>query len=272
MATTDADATAELPGGRLRADKMPGHWLLARLGKRVLRPGGLAMTQALLADLSIGPEDDVVELAPGLGLTARLILEKAPRSYVGVERDREAAAWTAGRLPEAPHVSVRVGTAEETGLGDATASIVLGEAMLSMNSPEHKRLIVSEAHRVLRPGSRYAIHELQIVPDDVPAQVKEEIETTLSAAIHVGARPLTRGEWCACLEQAGFTVETTGRAPMNLLRPARLIADEGFWRALRFVRNVIADRDARKRILTMRRTFHKYRAHLNAISIVARKD
>lgn len=80
MLTVDAEISDQLPGGRLRPDKMPGHWLLARLGKRVLRPGGLAMTQSLLAALAIGADDDVVELAPGLGLTARLILgsDRAP--------------------------------------------------------------------------------------------------------------------------------------------------------------------------------------------------
>ena len=29
-----------LPGSEMAASKMPGHWLLARLGKRVLRPAG----------------------------------------------------------------------------------------------------------------------------------------------------------------------------------------------------------------------------------------
>jgi hypothetical protein len=27
---------------------MPGHWVLARMGKRVLRPGGLELTRRLL--------------------------------------------------------------------------------------------------------------------------------------------------------------------------------------------------------------------------------
>ena len=41
-----------LPRWQQRAAIMPGHWLLARLGKRVLRPGGTAMTTQLLADAS----------------------------------------------------------------------------------------------------------------------------------------------------------------------------------------------------------------------------
>lgn len=269
--TREPGAAGNLPGSDLRADRMPGHWLLARLGKRVLRPGGLAMTQALLGDLGIGPRDEVVELAPGLGLTARLIVEKGPRSYTGIERDHDAAGWTQQRLPQRPGVSVRVGPADATGLADGSATVVLGEAMLSMNPAQHKLRIMTEAHRVLRPGGRYGIHELAIVPDDAAAEVKTEIEETLSAAIHVGARPLTSADWCACLKQAGFTVEKAALAPMNLLRPARLIADEGLWGALAFVWNVVRDRDARRRVLLMRRTFHRHRAHLNAISIVARK-
>lgn len=260
-----------LPGHDLRADKMPGHWLLARLGKRVLRPGGLAMTLGLLRDLNINRTDDVVELAPGLGVTARLLLRSEPQSYVGVERDAAAAAWTARQLPSAQTVSVRVGMADETGLTDDSASIVIGEAMLSMHPQEHKRRIVEEAYRVLRSEGRYAIHELAIVPDDVATNVKQDIEQALSAAIHVGARPLTQEEWCQLLQSAGFKVVRVRLAPMNLLRPLRLIADEGVWGALRFIKNVALDRDACRRVLTMRRTFHKHRAHLRAISIVARK-
>jgi SAM-dependent methyltransferase len=261
----------ELPGHGLRPDKMPGHWLLAQLGKRVLRPGGLAMTRGILSDLAIDSGDDVAELAPGLGITARLVLGAKPHSYVGIERDADAAAWTARRLPAAPTVSVRIGHADRTELPDGAASVVIGEAMLSMNPPEHKSRIVEEAYRVLRPDGRYAIHELVIVPDDAPVHVKEDIERSLSAAIHVGARPLTELEWRQLLEAAGFRVEHVRLAPMNLLRPARLIADEGLWGALRFIRNVIANPSARRRVLTMRRIFHRHRAHLGAISIIARK-
>lgn len=52
--------------------KVQGHWVLAAAGKRVLRPGGLALTQRMLEALAIGPQDRVVEFAPGLGVTARM--------------------------------------------------------------------------------------------------------------------------------------------------------------------------------------------------------
>src|SRR5512146_1064698 len=71
--------------------RQPGHWLLASLGKRVLRPGGLELTRQLLDRLNAGAPDDVVEFAPGMGATARLTLAKRPHSYTGVERDRAVA-------------------------------------------------------------------------------------------------------------------------------------------------------------------------------------
>ena len=68
------------PGAGLQLSRMPGHWLLARMGKRVLRPGGVELTRQMLDALDIGASDDVVEFAPGLGLTARAALEREPRS------------------------------------------------------------------------------------------------------------------------------------------------------------------------------------------------
>ena len=70
-----------LPYAQRRAEDAPGHWLLARLGKRVLRPGGLELTRKLLKNANL-TDADVVELAPGLGRTATELLSFQPASYV----------------------------------------------------------------------------------------------------------------------------------------------------------------------------------------------
>lgn len=69
------------------ADRQPGHWLLASLGKKVLRTGGVELTHDMIRQLNPEPEDQAVDFAPGLGATARLILSRGPRSYLGVDRD-----------------------------------------------------------------------------------------------------------------------------------------------------------------------------------------
>jgi hypothetical protein len=66
-------------------------------------------------------------------------------------------------------------------------------------------------------------------------------------------------------------VDDVVTAPMALLQPRRLIADEGPFGALRFAKNVVTHRDARRRVLRMRRTFRKHRDRLTAVAIVAHK-
>src|SRR4029079_17204837 len=125
-----------------KVEKMPGHWLLARMGKRVVRPGGVELTRRMLEQLAISSTDDVVEFAPGLGITAHMAWAQNPKSYIAVERNPEAAAVVMQQLCKANQKCVW-GTAEETGLPDRSATVVYGEAMLSMqpsstNQPRDK--------------------------------------------------------------------------------------------------------------------------------------
>lgn len=263
------DQALELPGADLDVSRMPGHWLLARMGKRVLRPGGLGLTRKMLDALAITPLDDVVELAPGLGTTMRLTLARSPASYVGVERDEAAANLTRRYLR--PGDECRRGVASQTGLSDDSASVVYGEAMLTMQTADQKAAIIQEAYRVLRAGGRYGIHELGLEPDDLPESEKAEIQRELSDVIHVGARPLTTSEWRRALESAGFEVETTATTPMHLLEPARIVADEGLLGALRIGANILRSSAARQRVMAMRKTFRKYESKMCGIMVVARK-
>ncbi|MGA9452826.1 MAG: hypothetical protein WBW41_15955, partial [Verrucomicrobiia bacterium] len=118
---------------------------------------------------------------------------------------------------------------------------------------------------------RYGIHELCLVPDNLDGQIKREIEQALSRTIHVGARPLTAIEWRAVLEAEGLKVQAEVQRPMRLLEPDRLIQDEGFWGALRFIKNLLRDKEARQRVLAMRRIFVKHRSNMAAIMLVGVK-
>lgn len=257
-----------LPMPDRKTADLPGHWLFARLGKRVLRPGGLGLTHRMLTDAKLAGAD-VVELAPGMGRTARDILEHTPGTYTGVEADENAAS--AVRSVVGDNGRVVTGEASQTGLAADSADVVIGEAMLTMQTNAHKSEIMREAFRVLRPGGRYAIHEMMLQPADVPEAVKEEVRTALARSIKVNARPLTAAEWSELLTEAGFEVEKISYAPMALLEPHRLIADEGLFGALRFVFNVLRDSDARARVLNMRATFRRHRDNMAAIEVIAAK-
>jgi len=252
-------------------EKMPGHWLLAKMGKRVLRPGGLELTRRLLAELGIQPSDDVVEFAPGLGVTACMTLALNPKTYVAVERDQDAAA-TVERYLSGPTQRCIIGTVETTSLPDASASVVYGEAMLSMQPATTKAKIISEAVRLLRSGGRYGIHELCLKPDNIDPKIRDAIASDLSDGIHVGVRPLTTAEWRELLAASGLAVVAEHTAPMHLLEPLRVVRDEGLLGAMRFAWNVTCHGHARRRVLAMRKTFRKYRSHLAALVLVGVKS
>lgn len=271
MQESPHDDRTVLPGEGLDYSRMPGHWLLAQMGKRALRPGGMELTYQMLDALDIGQTDDVVEFAPGLGLTARAVLEKSPSTYTGIERD-DSAAQQVRRYLSGDGRQCLVARAENTGLPDMSASAVFGEAMLTMQTPPQKGRIVQEAGRLLRPGGRYGIHELCLYPDDLNDDKKSEISSDLSSAIHVGARPLTPSEWKFLLEEQGFTIQDYFTTPMHLLEPRRFINDEGLARTIRFLWNVARNRAARRRILRMRSVFRAHADNMAAIALVAVKN
>lgn len=259
-----------LPGEGLSHERMPGHWLLAQMGKRVLRPGGLELTRKMLAALQITSTDEVVEFAPGLGVTASIVLAKNPASYVAIERDRSAAAIVQKYL-HSPNQSCVVGRSENTPLDDGVASVVYGEAMLTMQTDNTKAKIIREAFRVLKPGGRYGIHEIALEPDTLSQAKKDDISRDLRESIRVGARPLTASEWCKALEDQGFKVHTTTTVPMALLETKRMIQDEGLLGVARIAWNLAKNPVARTRVLNMRKSFQKHADNMSAIAIVAVK-
>ena len=91
-------ADSPLPLAERSDADLPGHWLLARLGKRVLRPGGLELTTRLLAAARIGGSD-VVELGP-IGSdrprTVRLTPWSGERLFSACARRRDGTVWCWG--------------------------------------------------------------------------------------------------------------------------------------------------------------------------------
>ena len=216
-----------------------GHWILAKLGKKVLRPGGRVLSEWLVKNLEITSKDDIVEFAPGLGFTANIACSYKPFSYTGVDMN-EAAAALAKKNIHYENSRVIVADAAASTLPDAFANKVYGEAMLTMQPLEHKKAIIAEAFRILKPGGYYAIHELGLQPDNVS-------------------------------EEQGFKVVKEQHNAMLLLENKRVWQDEGIFRTLKFFFNLFTHPDLRKRVMNMKKTFRKHQKNLDAIALVVQK-
>lgn len=251
-------------------DTAQGHWLLAKMGKKVLRPGGKDLTLKLIKGLSINSDDRVIEFAPGIGFTAFKVLENNPKSYTGVELNEEAAQNLRKKI-NGESRSIIIGNASNVPLEDGSADKLYGEAMLTMQADHRKSAIIKEAHRLLRKGGLYGIHELGLTPNHLDEKNKAEIQRELALCIKVNARPLTQSEWIHLLENEGFLIREVKVNPMLLLETSRIVDDEGLFRSLKIGFNIIRHPKARKRINQMRCVFNKYKNHMNAIAIVAEK-
>ncbi len=249
---------------------MPIYALLIQLGKRVLRPGGIELTRKMLAMLNIDTTDEVVEFAPGTGDTAKLVLSYQPARYTAIERDQDLVELVSKYL-YGSNQRCLLGSAEETGLPDNSCSVVYGEAMMNMMPNDTKQRIIAESARILKPGGRYGFHEAYLKPDDIDDLKRDEIAQALSAATKVGATPFTISEWMQALEKEGLEVREHHTAPIHLLTPGRLIQDEGFFGALRFVGKLISYRAARMRLLAMRSALKKYEDYIGAATFVSLK-
>jgi len=258
-------------GKSIDLERAPAFRLLFHLGKTTMRPGGIELTRKMLDGLQIGERDRVVEFAPGRGITMRMVLEHSPRSYTGIERDRVSQQKVQEFLHNKKIGNCILGKAQASGLKDGCASVVFGEAMLTMRSRAAKLKIAKEAFRLLEPGGRYGIHESCLTKDDLSEDLKNEIEDELNESLLVRARPLTLMEWRELLEETGFEVRQTREAPMHLLELRRVIQDEGLWGTAKFVSRVIGSSAARRRILNIRYTFSRYGKYIDAITMIAVK-
>jgi SAM-dependent methyltransferase len=262
--------TLPVPGARLDPATMPAHWLLARLGKKVMRPGGLPVTRAMLAGLAIGPGDDIVDLAPGLGVTVEMVQAARPSTFRGLERS-EVEAERARRLSAGAPYACVVAPPENTGLAAASASVLYGEAVLTLETDATKRRIIAEAARLLRPGGRLGLHELLLRPDDLAEGQKATIEAELTRTLRVRARPLTVPEWTALLEEGGFDVTLVSAAPLLLLSPPAFVRDEGVGGTVSFLARTVRRPVALRRLSLIWTVFRRYRENLGAVALVARK-
>ncbi|PCH75918.1 MAG: SAM-dependent methyltransferase [Flavobacteriaceae bacterium] len=256
--------------GTKTLDNRQGHWLLAKMGKKVLRPGGKELTLKLINGLDISSTDAVVEFAPGLGFTADIVLKKTPKTYTGIELNEAATAILRKKI-NGKGRSIIVGNAGASTLEASSYNKVYGEAMLTMQPDHKKSKIIKEAYRILKPGGLYGIHEIGLTPNDISSEDKKTIQRKLAAVINVNARPLTVKEWSDLLEKEGFVIRQVIKNPMHLLELKRVIDDEGLFRTLKIMGNMILHPSATKRIMAMRKVFRDAAHQLNSVAIIAEK-
>jgi cyclopropane fatty-acyl-phospholipid synthase-like methyltransferase len=253
----------------LNAKTAPGHEVLAQAGKTVLRPGGLEATRQLLdwADFQAG--ETVLELAASFGKSAIWLAQRYGVRVIGIERNPDSVRIAQENIRQAGlegQVEVREGNIFQIAEMSEQFDYVFAEAILTMQSASGKAKILEGIQKVLKPQGKFLSHEML-------AQGEQDlINQALSQVIRVNAQPLSLSEWQQACAEAGLTVKHSKTGEMGLLKPQRVIEDEGFFPSLKIAWNVLTQPEIRKRVFQMKETFNQYHDQLGYIAFCALKE
>lgn len=251
-------------------EKMAGHVFLAKMGKKLLRPGGRKATEQLfdLAGLESGQR--LCEIATNRAVTA---IELATRFGVHVAGvDSSADFLAVARESIAVHrlencISLHVSEGHHLPFDDGSFDAVTAEAVITMLPPKQKLAILREAARVLRTGGCVVIHELAWSETSSKAMRQELVKV-----IQHAAWPLTDQEWRDLATDVGLIVDESRIGRMSLMSPRGLLRDEGLVGIARIMWNILRTPGAKSRFKEMAAFFRRHRGSFHYIVLKATKS
>src|SRR5712691_9223544 len=153
----------------------------------------------LLADLR--PGERVLDLGSGAGLDVLLSARRVgPDGHAyGVDMTDEMLAVARANQAKAAvtNATFLKGTIEDIPLPDAAVDVVISNCVINLAAD--KRAVLREAHRVLRPGGRFAVADMVAL-----AALPDEVKRSLGEWAGCVAGTISVDEYTAALRDAGF--------------------------------------------------------------------
>jgi 2-polyprenyl-3-methyl-5-hydroxy-6-metoxy-1,4-benzoquinol methylase len=154
-----------------------------------------------LAELKAG--ETVLDLGSGGGIDVLLSARRVGptgRAYgLDMTDDMLALARENQRKAGLANVEFLKGEIEHIPLPDNSVDVIISNCVINLSAD--KDAVLREAFRVLKPGGRFAVSDVVVRGDDVPAAVRKSMELWIGCV----AGALEEGEYRAKLAAAGFT-------------------------------------------------------------------
>jgi SAM-dependent methyltransferase len=184
----------------IEAGEIPETALLASLG---------CGNPTALAQLS--PGEFVLDLGSGGGIDVLLSARRVgPAGFAyGLDMTDEMLALAEKNKVEAGAENVKFlkGHIEEIPLPDNAVDVVISNCVINLSADKDQ--VLREAHRVLKPGGRFAVSDV-VVEGEIPDSVRND----MAAYVGCVAGALERSDYIARLQRAGFvdvSIEPTRR-------------------------------------------------------------
>ena len=181
--------------------------------------------EAVIASLGCGNPTALAELSAGRGRARSRIRRRHRRAAVGAARRadrqgvrprhdrRDAGAGAREPAQGGPRrtSSSCKGEIEHIPLPDNSVDVIISNCVINLSADKDR--VLAEAFRVLKPGGRFAVSDVVVRGDDVPAEVRRSMELWIGCV----AGALEEGEYRAKLAAAGFD-DDRRRADAHLSR------------------------------------------------------
>lgn len=247
-----------------------GHTLLAKLGKKRLRPGGKKGTNYLLKQTNLN-DKKILEVACNMGTTSLELAKKYHVDITAIDLDTEALVKAQSKLKQTK-IKNKLNFVEMDALAltfdKDTFDVVLNEAMLTMLPLKKREVAVNNYYNVLKNDGLLLTHDVCLFTEDKVLQ--KEIIAELSRAINVHVTPLTPEHWQLLFLDAGFKKVEYISGPMSLLNPVGMIRDEGILNTLKIIKNAHKKHN-KPQFKQMYQVFKKYKQYLGFIAVVSEK-
>ena len=186
---------------------------------------GTLPIEAVIASLGCGNPTALAELTPGevvldLGsgggidvlLSARRVAPHGKAYGLDMTDDMLALARENQRKSGIENVEFLNGEIEHIPLPDNSVDVIISNCVINLSADKSR--VLAEAFRVLKPGGRFAVSDVVMRGDDVPAPVRKSMELWIGCV----AGALEEGEYRTKLATAGF--ENVDVEPTRIYRAA----------------------------------------------------
>jgi ubiquinone/menaquinone biosynthesis C-methylase UbiE len=188
-----------------QAAGVPAEALLASMGCG--NPTALAELKAgeVVLDLGSGGGIDVLLSAKRVGLTGKAYGLDMTDEMLALARENQARSGLT-------NVEFLRGEIEHIPLPDNSVDVIISNCVINLSADKDR--VIAEAFRVLKPGGRFAVSDVVVRGDDVPAEVRRSIELWVGCV----AGALEEGTYRSKLSAAGF--EAIDVEPTRIYRAA----------------------------------------------------
>jgi SAM-dependent methyltransferase len=168
-------------------------------------------TNAMAASLGCGNPTALVDLHPGevvldLGsgggidvlLSARRVGDEGKAYGLDMTDDMVELARRNQREAGVENAEFLEGTIEDVPLPDSSVDVIISNCVINLAADKSE--VFDEAHRVLRPGGRFAVSDI-VIRGDIDPAIRQSVEAWIGCV----AGALSEEDYRSGLEAAGFT-------------------------------------------------------------------